>query len=226
MMLVHSPLVGPGTMAPLAASLRERSFDLIVPDLTAVAQAPPPRWEWFSNAVLDAARGVASQIVVAGHSGAGALLPAIGGRLGDRRGPLVFIDAVVPPTDGPHETSAAMHDLLDDLAVDGTLPEWLRWWPTETVQELLPERAAREQLLAEMPQLPREFYDEAIPTPPHWAHWPSAYLQLSAAYDHELTEAIARGWPSCSLDSTHLGLFTEPDTVAAHINELVNALNG
>ena len=226
MLLAHSPLVGPGTMAPLAASLRERSFDVVVPDLTAVAQAPPPRWKWYSDAVIAAAGSSASKIVVVGHSGAGAFLPAIGSQLGERRGPLVFVDAVIPPADAPHETSASMSDLLDDLTVDGTLPKWFHWWPSETIERLVPDRTARAQLLAEMPQLPRAFYDEAIPTPREWARWPCAYLRLSAAYDDELTEATARGWPSLSFESTHLGLFTEPDAVAERIEELVIALNG
>ena len=131
---------------------------------------------------------------------------------------------MLPPTEGAHETSAALHDLLDARAVDGTLPKWLLWWPAETVERLLPDRATREQLVAEMPELPRSFYDEAIPTAPDWARWSCAYLQLSAAYDEELAEATVRGWPTISLDSTHLGLFTEPDAIATGITELLDAL--
>ncbi|MEM9713592.1 MAG: alpha/beta hydrolase [Actinomycetota bacterium] len=224
MLLVHSPLVGPTTMTPLASSLRERSFAVAVPDLTAVAQAPPPRSEWTREAVAHAAEGISSKIIVVGHSGAGALLPMIAEQLGHQRGPLIFVDAIVPPADAAHETSAAMRQLLDDITVDGQLPEWLHWWPTETIERLLPDPSSRHQLLEEMPQLPRAFYDEAISTPPGWARWPCAYLRLSAAYDDELTEANTRGWPSASIESTHLGLFTEPDTTAASIDELVIAL--
>ena len=71
-MLVHSPLVGPSTMAPLAAMLRTRGWATVVPDLRSAVSAPAR----FGRAVAEAAD---SADVVVGHSGAGPFLPAVGG---------------------------------------------------------------------------------------------------------------------------------------------------
>jgi hypothetical protein len=76
---------------------------------------------------------------VVGHSGAGAFLPAVAGELGDRGVALLFVDAVVPPPSGVHETPARMRDLLDEQTLDGHLRCWLDWWPrvAEAIASLL-----------------------------------------------------------------------------------------
>lgn len=220
MLLVHSPLVGPTTWRPVADLLRHGGTAVAVPDLTGVADAPGPHWRWFVDAAVGAADGLAGPVTVAGHSGAGALLPAIGAALADRCAGLVFVDAVVPPTDGVHRTSPAMVGFLDEQTVDGRLRPWLDWWPAEVVADLVPDAAARAALAAELPRLPRAFYDEEIPVPDGWSAGACGYLRLSAAYDDDLAEAQRRGWPTRVLDTTHLGQFTDPGPAAAAIAAL------
>jgi hypothetical protein len=58
-----------------------------------------------------------------------------------------------------------MREMLDQQTVDGTL----RW--------------------------SRAFYDHEIAVPPRWSEQPCGYVQLSAAYDADDAEAIARGGP-------------------------------
>jgi hypothetical protein len=80
--LVHSPLVGASSWQLVAARLRGDGSDVIVPSLAGLASAPPPRWRFAVDAVAGAVRGSAA-VVLVGHSGAGPLLPAIVGGLGD-----------------------------------------------------------------------------------------------------------------------------------------------
>jgi thioesterase domain-containing protein len=75
-------------------------------------------------------------VAIVGHSGAGAFLPAIASRLEGRVVSLLFVDAVVPPPSGVHETPARLRTLLDQQTVDGRLRRWLEWWPDDVVSEL------------------------------------------------------------------------------------------
>lgn len=158
-LLVHSPLVGPSSWTASAELLRGHGFDVAVPDLTGVAHASPPRWQRLVGDAVEAAEVLGAQVVVVGHSGAGAFLPALAGRLAGRLGSLVFVDAVIPPPACVHETPARMRALLDEQTLDGQLRRWLDWWPDDVVMDLVPDAAERTALLADMPSLPRSFYD-------------------------------------------------------------------
>lgn len=177
----------------------------------------------FVDTAADAAAGLPGPVVVVGHSGAGAFLPAIGERLGGRRGWLVFVDAVVPPQFGTYETPAKMKVLLDERTVDGYLPRWLDWWPSDVVEQLLPDLRDRQLLMRDMPRLPRSFYDEVVPVPTGWSEHSCAYLQLSAAYETEFDEAGTRGWPRMQLHASHLSIHTEPARVVDAVRSLINA---
>lgn len=220
-LLVHSPLLGPSSWGPVEARLAARDRPVVVPDLTVVADASPPAWRRLVEAAVAAAVTLPPPVAVVGHSGAGAFLPAIGGRIGDRLGALVFVDAVVPPPAGAHQTSSALSRLLDDHTVDGRLRPWLDWWPEETVRRLLPAAADRSALRSDLPRLPRGFYDEAVPVPRSWSTWRCAYVRLSPAYQDEFAEAAARGWASRAVDGDHLSPYTDPGRVIAAIEGLL-----
>ncbi len=223
LLLVHSPLVGPSSWAAFAQRAAAQGVDAIVPDLTGVALAEAPKWEMLVDTAVAAADGLDGPMVVVGHSGAGAYLPEIGQRLGDYLGALIFVDAVVPPREGVHQTSAGMKQPLGEKTIDGTLLRWLDWWPTATVEELLPHAADREVLCADMPRLPRSFFDEGVPVPDGWSDRSCAYLKLSGAYDSAFEDAGSRGWPRMSVDGTHLSIHTEPDRVLSAIEPLIDA---
>lgn len=223
-LLVHSPLVGPSSWTSSAQLMRSQGFEVRVPDLTGVAQAPPPRWETFVGSAVEAADALGPEIAVVGHSGAGALLPAIAGRLEGRVASLVFVDAVIPPPEGVHEAPARMHALLDEQTVDGHLRRWLEWWPDEVVDALVPDAEERAALLADMPSLPRSFYDESIPVPDGWTEERCAYLKLSDGYDAEYAEAGQRGWPRTELAADHLAIHTQPSRVVTAIQALIEQL--
>lgn len=52
--------------------------------------------------------------------------------------------------------------------IDGQLRRWLEWWPDDVVEDLVPDVEDRAALLADMPSLPRAFYDESVPVPDCW----------------------------------------------------------
>ncbi len=223
-LLVHSPLVGPSSWRPVDDEARARGVDVIRPDLTSVGDAPAPRWEHFVDSAVRATDG-RSDLVVVGHSGAGAMLPAIGARMGDRLRALVFVDSVVPPPRGAHTTSERLRGSLDEKIANGRLLQWLDWWPDDVVAELVPGPEGRSELRSDMPRLPRSFYDEDVPVPLEWSTGPCAYLRLSSAYDEELDAAGRIGWPCAAIDGTHLSIFTDPSSVLDGIEALLTRLD-
>jgi hypothetical protein len=77
--LIHSPLVGPLTWSLVAAELRRRAIEVVTPTLRQWEDSAEPYWQQHARAVASALRVVAPDRapVLAGHSGAGPLLPAI-----------------------------------------------------------------------------------------------------------------------------------------------------
>jgi hypothetical protein len=49
---------------------------------------------------------------------------------------------------------------------------------------------------------------------------PSAYVQLSAAYESETAAAHERGWPTVVLDLHHLAILTDPEAVAGALMQI------
>lgn len=207
-------------MEPQGAAAQ--GIDAVVPDLIHVAEAEPPRWKMLVDTAVAAADGLDGPVVVIGHSGASAYLPEIGRRLGDHVRVFIFVDAVVPPRHGAHQTPAGMKQLLDEKTVNGILLRWLDWWPAEAVEEMLPNAADCEVLCADMPRLPRSLFDEGIPVPDGWSDRSCTYLKLSGAYDAEFEDAGKRGWPRASVDGTHLSIHTDPDRVLSAIESLID----
>ncbi|MGB7879158.1 MAG: alpha/beta hydrolase [Ilumatobacteraceae bacterium] len=218
---MHSPLLGPSAWRPLDDVARARGFGVVRPDLTGVADAAWPRWCSLVDTAVESTSGRADLVVV-GHSGAGAFLPAIGHRLKDRLRAVVFVDAILPPVAGEHRTSEQFLRFLDDKTVDGRLLPWLDWWPTEVVGELVRSSEELEELRSDVPRLRRSFYDAPIPMPDDWSSGPCAYLQLSPAYSEESRMADHLGWPTSALDGSHLSIFTDPSVVLAAVEDLLD----
>jgi len=150
------------------------------------------------------------------------MLPVIGEEIGNRLAALLFVDAVVPAIDRPHQTPAALLPMLDAHTTDGRLAHWLDWWP-EDVADLVPDPEDRDELRADMPSVPRDFYDDSIPMPESWSDGPCGYLQLSDAYADDRARAKALDWPVRVIDSTHLGIFTAPARALDAVLSLISA---
>lgn len=220
LLCVHSPLLGPSSWDPFARHAAQRGIHVAAPDLTGAASSDPPDWRALTAAAVAGAAELGPPIAVVGHSGAGAFLPQIGLELGGQLGALVFVDAVIPPLRGAYRTPAAMHRLLDDQTTADLLVAWLDWWPSGLVEEMLPAASDRAALRADMPLVPRSFFDEDIPVPEAWSTSSGRYLQLSDAYQVEYHIAGSRGWPRTVIEGTHLSIYTHPDQVLTAVETL------
>jgi hypothetical protein len=61
---------------------------------------------------------------------------------------LLFVDAVLPPLRGMHQTPPRLRALLDEQTIEGRLRRWLEWWPDDIVGELVPDVSERTALLS------------------------------------------------------------------------------
>lgn len=226
--LVHSPLVGPASWRPVARVLEGRGHRVVVPSLLDAA-SQPPFTERCLDAVADAvagARWADQALVLAGHSGAGPLLPALVARLRSAGRPVaacLFVDAALPHPGRSRLASVhpSFRGRLAGLAHDGVLPPWSEWFERRVIDALVPEPAPRGQLLAELRPVPVALLEEPLPEVPGWPDVPCAYLRLSRAYDGEEADAARMGWPVGALDDNHLLTVVDPEGVADALLDLL-----
>jgi hypothetical protein len=225
LLLVHSPLVGPGTWDLVAADLSGRGWEVGVPDLTATLAAGPPYCVRQAEAIARSTSG--RPAILIGHSGAGPLLAAAGGVTGQVRGYL-FVDAGLPIPGQtwmetvPPELAAQVRGMADDR---GWLPPWPQWWGEEVLAGLIPDPAARQRFASGCPRLPLAMFDEVHPPVPQWPDAPAAYLRLSEAYQDEAARARELGWPVAERMSHHLAPLTHPALVAGSLHKLLGQLH-
>jgi hypothetical protein len=224
LVLVHSPLVGPGSWRLVASSLVAHGHEVSVPDLTDSIAAGPPYWSRQVQAIVEIAND--HPVILVGHSGAGPLLASAGPSLDYVRGYL-FVDAGLPRP-GQSWIDAMPDDLGEHLRhmadSEGWLPAWPEWWGRDELVALLPDAVVRRRFVADCPRLPLAMFEEIPSIAPRWRDAPAAYLQLSAAYQGQAAEARALGWPVANLDSHHLALLTDPDLVASTLLTLMAQL--
>jgi len=215
-LLVHSPLVGPSTWRGVAETLRREGHRVAVPDLRAAAESGDP------DAIVTsaAATGPGGEAALVGHSGAGFFLPLIAQRLGQRPLRTVFVDAGLPPTEGPGTASADFLARLRSLAVDGRLPRWSQWWDDRVFAALVPDDARRRELADEMPSVPLELYETPVEFPPGWTERPCAYLLLSESYRDDALAAKSLGWRVRDRLTGHLDIVSDPESTARDLVEL------
>jgi len=173
------------------------------------AEGDPPYHPRFAEAAAEVAGD--GPVVLVAHSGAGAVLPAIAERLGDRVRAAVFVDALLPhPGRSWFDTAPEEpRRQLIAMARDGRLPPWHEWFPPGTIESLVPDPAA---FIADLPRVRLDYLAEPAPGA---LDAPCVYIRLSAAYDAQADEAERRGWPVHRLDADHLAILTRPAEIAA-----------
>ncbi|MGH2687924.1 MAG: alpha/beta fold hydrolase [Actinomycetota bacterium] len=211
--LVHSPLAGPSTWAPVAEALAAKGRRAIVPVLRPGEVAGGPFRVQLAEQVAEAVTGVGSVILV-GHSGAGLLLPAIGEELTVEVEGTVFVDATIPARTGatPVVAPEFMH-AVRQMATEGLVPKWSAWWPEDVMRTLIPDDGLRQMVEDELPSLPLAYFEEVVPTPAGWTAQGCSYLQFSEPYLPTAAEAEARGWPVGRLPGGHLHMLVDPGQV-------------
>ncbi|MEU0558764.1 alpha/beta hydrolase [Dactylosporangium sp. NPDC006015] len=215
--LVHSPLLGPASWAPVAALL-----DAAVP---ALHEMPPSGQAIVERVVASAGEG---PVILVAHSNAGYFMPAVVGAMPRRVAACVFVDASLPARTGPTTGIVAPGalDRLRDRVVDGLLPPWTTWWPGADFAELVPDPLIRRAVEAEQPRIPLWYYEQRLPVPAGWDAVPCGYLRFSAHYAPAAAQAEDRGWLVEHLPGQHLHQLVDPRAVADRLIAMGTALSG
>jgi hypothetical protein len=220
--LVHSPVVGPSTWRWVAEALVARGHTVRVPAVS--PNVTRLGWQAFADAV--AAQGDwEGQTVLVGHSGAGPLLPQIRARARREPGPLVFVDAGVPPETGEADLMPA--ELLSELratAIDEMLPPWSDWFGPGVMDDLIPDGSKRAIVAAELPRLPVSYFEVPVPALAGWRSGGCGYIQLSEPYAAAAAVAARWGWPVIRSMGAHLDIVTRPAEVADAILAVTSLL--
>lgn len=226
LLFVHSPVVGPSTWTYTAEVLRENGFGCVVPDLTSVGTTGPPYYPKYAMAAATAVDDGAEPIVVVGHSAAGALLPAIAEAVGGRTQAAVFVDAMLPqPGRSWFDTAPpGLEKQLRGLADHGMLPPWHEWFPPGALEELVPDAARLQHLIAEIPRLPLAYFDEPAPTTLFAKSVACAFVRLGSPFDLVADKAARLGWRVARRDWDHLRMVSDPDAVADLIAQAISAM--
>ncbi|MEV8504083.1 alpha/beta hydrolase [Actinoplanes sp. NPDC051475] len=218
--LMHSPLVGPSTWAPVA----QRLPNALVPSFLHLADANPPFWPLIADTVAAAIAPLPpdTNLVLVAHSNAGRFMPVVVDAVNRPVHACVFIDASLPARQGPTEAvKPALLELVRRKAEAGRLPPWWQWWDEAEVAKLFPNPATMRAVCDEQPRLPLSFFEQQIPVAPGWDDRPCSYLMFGAeADDDKATDARERGWRVDHMSGSHLHQLVDPDAVAAMIRNV------
>jgi hypothetical protein len=193
---------------------------VIIPNLVPAASTGSPHA--FAAAAVHAARS-GEETAVVGHSGAGAVLPLIATQLKSTLRQVVFVDASVPPCDGTFRAGGGFLSTLRDLAANGVLPPWSRWWGESVMEALVPDDQRRREIEQELPQVPLAFYDVSIEVPTDWCSADCAYVLLSDAYRADANRAALLGWPVIERQGGgHLDIVNDDEEIASILVDLAD----
>lgn len=228
LVLLHSPLLGPHSWTPTADELARRGHAVLTPRLPALLEVAGDYYADLGRAASEAiAADGGDAVILAVHSGSGALAPSIAKALGDiPLAGVIFVDAILPhPGRGWLDTAPpSLKTQLEAGAQQGLLPSWDGWWPPGALERLVPDAALRQAIIDELEPLPLSYFEE--PAPRDDLDCPCAYLQLSGAYEDEARRCTRLGWPVVRLPATHLATATQPQAVATALEGLVDRLTG
>lgn len=208
--LIHSPLVGPFTWQLVTKHLQAESHGVFTPELVDHAGSDLPLWKQEVSSV----EFPEQEIILVGHSGAGALLPAIGQRF-DVRG-YIFVDAVV--LFGSATRLEMLYAEDEDFASEfeaflrkgGHFPNW----QDEDLRSQIPHDDVRQKLIADLRPRSLPFFIEQIEAGEDWDVPPCAYIQLSETYRVYADQAEARGWTAFRRNAHHFAMLTNPAAIA------------
>ena len=227
--LVHSPLVGPFSWSLVAQQLQAIGFDVLVPTLADSAETPAPYWQQQAASMQQALAGVPRErpLVLIGHSGAGSLLPVLAQASHHPISAYLFVDAGLPHPGQSQldemevNAPAFAHELRQLLASGECFPNWT----DEDLSEELPDRAIRQQVLAELQPRSLDFFKEVRPDVPGWPGMHNGYLLFTPGYGHYLEQAQKAGWPSQTLPAGHFHMLVDPVAVALALVNLIKQMN-
>jgi pimeloyl-ACP methyl ester carboxylesterase len=220
--LVSSPLGGADSWQGVAAELRERGIHAVVAEPALDEDDPEPLWSQQATAVAAAARLQAGTegLVLVGHSGATAILPAAGDLLDDRVTGYILVDGPIPEDGRSHLDlmRAAMPALAG--AVERTLAAG-RPFPDERAQAASSRLAGRD--VTATPRGSR-FFMEPIRVGYTWPGAPCACVVFGDSPGPSGVRAEDYGWTIRVLSGNHFLLLSEAGAVADVLMELAQQM--
>ena len=223
--LIPSPLTGPGVWALVAHELARRGHRVLIANPVDEASDGRAFWQQHAESVASAINqsAIAQPLVLAGHSGAGPLLPAIAARLAHPPTRIVFVDAGIGRAgwsrlDLLRDEGGAWFDAFEqDLRAGGAFPAWTN----SDLADVIPNAALRQQTLRELRPRTLNFFVEKMSAPQPNA--PCAYIQFSAGYAQHAHLAEQRGWPVTRFEAGHFHMLVDPSAVAQALIETQKA---
>jgi Alpha/beta hydrolase family len=226
--LIHSPLVGPFTWQLVYQTLISQGQKAIMPTLLDDTNSALPYWQQHAESV---ARELAQipkdeSIVLAAHSGAGPLLPAIRQSLSHSICAYLFVDAGMP-RDGLSRIDlmkledSQWAEQFHESLLDGEL---FPTWTDDDLREIIPDVDARQKLVAEIRPRSLSFFTEPIPVHEGWPDAPCVYVKFSDSYEWDAAQAKQEGWDVLELHAGHFHMLVEPSAVADLIVSSVQKL--
>lgn len=203
----------------MASELSARGNFVLIP--TPVDAGVPPYWPQHAAAAAIAVPRV-ENLILAGHGGAGPLLPAIADAARCEVATYLFVDADLPAHGATRMDILRTADLHLGAEVDQRLRAGGRHpgWTDDELRTVIPKARARAAVLAELKPRAKDFFLEPLPLPAGWPDAPCAYLRLSRAYEGAAARAEAHGWPVRRLDAGHFHTVVDPEEVAEAILDL------
>jgi len=178
--------------------------------------------------VTAACAHVEEEMILVGHSGAGLLVPAVAAAMPARISDIVFVEAALPSrADSARTVPDWLAKQVHGLAQGRRAPPWSQWWGPGAMESLVPDAGRRAEIESELPRLPLDYFEEAIPIPDGWSDRVAcSYIWFSDPYRPDADEAAGRGWPVHRLPGGHLHMSVEPEAVTALLVEVVEATGG
>ena len=225
-LLIHSPLVGPGTWQLVGDYMRKRGLDVFVPILNDSPDSKEPFWKQHAESVLRALAPIPQEpsVTLVAHSGAGPLLPVIRQSFVNPVKAYVFVDAGIPREGATRldlmrrEDPRWAEEFQEHLEGGGMFPTW----SFDDLQEVIPDEQLRQQMVAEIHPRGLDFFTEPIPVFEGWPDAPCVYIKFSPAYEQAASQARQAGWPTYELEAGHFHMLVDPQAVANLITEAVD----
>ena len=215
--LIHSPLVGPLTWSLVASEMRHRGLNVVIPHLTDSRGSKEPFWKQHAGSVSSALASIPkdTSLTLVAHSGAGPLLPAVRQMLVNPVRAYVFVDAGIPREGASRLDLMRLEDpewaaqFQEHLKAGGQFPNW----SSEDLIEVIPNKALRDQMVAEMHPRALDFFAEPIPVFKGWPDAPCFYIQFSAPYGQPAAQARQSGWSTYKLEAGHFHMLVDSQAV-------------
>jgi len=209
--LIHSPLVGPSSMEPTAATLEAQGIRCIVPRIETSLDRLP-RWRDWPSALLEEMPSTTRPILV-GHSMAGLLAARLASEM--NAAGVICLDANIPPEAGQSPAvHGEFHQFLKGLPLkNGRLPKWNLWWGADLLEGISVSQAYKDTFVEELPEFELDWFDDAFDMP-DWSTAQKGFVRTSPVFVEEANNAEALGWAVVRLKGTHLHPALEPEETA------------